>query len=76
MVYPNPTNNYMTITSYEILGSAQFTMMDLTGRMVLTSHINIDTNQPTIDVSTLQKGIYLVQIITQQGIATYKVVIQ
>ncbi|MFN3445916.1 MAG: T9SS type A sorting domain-containing protein, partial [Bacteroidia bacterium] len=76
MVYPNPTNNYLTITSNEILGSAQFSMMDLTGRLVLTSNINIDTNHPSVDVSTLNKGIYFVQIVTQQGTATYKVVIQ
>lgn len=76
MVYPNPTNNYLTITSNEILGSAQFIMMDLTGRLVLTSNINIDTNHPSVDVSTLNKGIYFVQIVTQKGTATYKVVIQ
>jgi 2',3'-cyclic-nucleotide 2'-phosphodiesterase (5'-nucleotidase family) len=75
IVYPNPTNSALHISSNDLMGDAQLLVMDLTGKVVLTSTIKLNTNLSTIDVSSLNKGLYMIQIVTQQGTANYKVAV-
>ena len=67
-VYPNPTNNIVNIKSNgEIITQLQVT--DILGKTVLNPAV---TNN-SIDISSLPSGMYLLNISTKTGKATYKV---
>ena len=62
------TNQYVFITSSEILKSAR--VSDLNGRIVLQQ--NLFDNR--IDLSNMSKGMYIIEISTENGIETHKVI--
>lgn len=59
MIYPNPATNEIMITN---ASAGTVIIYDLTGRIVLTS-----TVASSIDVSALNSGIYLFQIVDETG---------
>jgi hypothetical protein len=69
-VYPNPANDLIYVSGI----TEGFVMItDLSGRMVLESLV-----QPYTDISTLNSGIYLIQILDETGqiIYTQKLIVQ
>ncbi|MFK8037522.1 MAG: T9SS type A sorting domain-containing protein [Crocinitomicaceae bacterium] len=58
-VYPNPVNDILTIT-FNDLDNAQFELMDLQGKIVISSTTVI--NGQKVDVSGLESGIYFVRL--------------
>jgi len=71
-VYPNPTSEELNITiTYKFIGST-YKILDPIGKKVLDGKIN-NTNT-TIDVSTLSKGYYLLQI--GDGNVSHKFIVQ
>jgi uncharacterized delta-60 repeat protein len=58
-IYPNPTTDKVTVQlqSYD---NTKTTIYDLNGRLI--QEINITEGQNTIDISTLEKGIYILSI--------------
>ena len=75
-IYPNPTADFINITTTDLFGEGEITLIDLTGRLVLTSSISLDKNQTSVDVSKLNKGVYFLKVVTQQGNTIFKVIIQ
>lgn len=76
-VYPNPCNRILTIN-----GNAytDFTIWDIYGRIVNLSELYIKTkyssdNKIAIDISSLSNGIYFVNLKTEQGMVSKKVII-
>lgn len=69
-VYPNPAANYVVIET-SISEEAHYQIMDVNGKLLLSD--TIESLKP-IDISTLQGGFYLVNILTNQGKATYKLI--
>lgn len=65
-VYPNPTQNQITISSAVAIEEVK--LFDVLGNLITTKNLN------KIDLSTLPNGIYLVQISTEQGKVTKRVV--
>ena len=79
-VYPNPATTQTTI-SYSLDNSSDvvFRMFDLSGRMV--SQFNAarqskGIHTQVIDVQSLQRGVYMVQIITDNGSKTAKLIVR
>jgi hypothetical protein len=78
-IFPNPATNQATI---EISGSvnndAQLVMYDIMGRQVLSEKMNASDYfaESYIDLSALNKGTYLVKIITNQRVYTKELVKQ
>ena len=78
-IFPNPATNQATI---EISGSvnndAQLVLYDIMGRQVLSEKMNASDYfaESYIDLSTLNKGTYLVKIITNQRVYTKELVKQ
>ncbi|MCF6131091.1 DUF7619 domain-containing protein [Flavobacterium wongokense] len=72
ILYPNPTHNLVQVAlnnSTEIIESIM--IYDILGKTVsLTS--NVASNQSTIDVSNLSKGVYLVEVSTQTHLKQIK----
>ena len=67
-VYPNPSLNTINIDyneRYSIIN-----IIDIQGKMVLQS------KQKTIDINSLENGIYVVQIETENGVLNSKFVKQ
>jgi hypothetical protein len=70
-VYPNPTtNNWNFSTEKNQIDSIQ--IIDVLGKVVITKNVN--SNQTTIDASTLTNGIYFAKIATVSGSETVKLV--
>jgi len=67
-IYPNPSNDIVTIDLNE---NFNFKIFDLHSKEV-TLQTNIDKN--SIDISSLNTGIYIVKIFTDKGVYTQKVI--
>ncbi|MGA9636989.1 T9SS type A sorting domain-containing protein [Flavobacterium sp.] len=67
-VYPNPVQEVLNIQTQETLLSVQ--IIDASGRVVLTQ------NKPSesINVSSLNKGIYVLRLASEKGISSSKIV--
>ncbi|HXB10502.1 MAG TPA: T9SS type A sorting domain-containing protein, partial [Bacteroidia bacterium] len=64
-VYPNPATSSIKIEASNINGTAALlNIADITGRLVFQKNIDNGTNtiNTTVDVSSLQTGIYLVTL--------------
>ena len=70
-VYPNPSNGLITI---ETPTSVDVTITDLTGKVVYNA--KEVSNQSPINLSNLQKGIYLVKMANTDGIQTEKIILK
>ena len=67
-VYPNPTNGHITIGGMPEGGRAE--LYDATGRLVKVS------TSPRINLSACPAGVYLLRIISADGVATQRVIIR
>uniref|UniRef100_UPI00404A9BD7 T9SS type A sorting domain-containing protein n=3 Tax=Flavobacterium sp. TaxID=239 RepID=UPI00404A9BD7 len=70
-VYPNPTQNNWTISTTDSQIKA-VQVYDISGKNVLT--VSNQSNEIMIDAAPLNKGIYLAQIQTENGVQTIKLV--
>ena len=76
-VYPNPAQNFVNIDLGEIDKPEQVVVSDLLGRVVYNQvGRNADSQILRIETAGFQSGVYLIQIKTEFGIATRKVVVE
>ncbi len=73
-IYPNPSSDYITIRSTELITYNQLSIFNLVGIQLM--QIDIISNQQIIDVSKLESGIYIVQISSEKGNHTKKIIIE
>ena len=65
-LYPNPTSSILHISAE---GIQEVSVLDINGRTVMTEqHVN------SIDMTDLANGVYFVRVITNEGVATQKIV--
>jgi len=62
-IYPNPSFDYLTITGS--LGTYSVDVIDLTGRVIITTDMTTDSLQ--LDVSSLTQGVYLLRVIDKEN---------
>ena len=75
-VFPNPANTQVTIRSNNESGQIKsIRMFDVTGREVLSSS-NLNTLAYQINRNDLIAGIYLVQVQTEKGRSSIKVIFE
>lgn len=72
-VYPNPTKDLLTITTDSLLSRINIT--DINGRVVMNQKVSSNSNLE-LDLSSLNKGMYFVNVQTDTGSETVKVVKQ
>jgi hypothetical protein len=77
MVYPNPAQNELHVSSSQNLGFTEIILSDLKGKVLQAQYIeNMNTNNAIkLFVNTLRNGIYIIQLKHSKGISTQKVVI-
>jgi len=66
LAYPNPAINSITI-SLKASGKIGFTVTDISGKIVLNSTELLLNEKAEIDISTLESGLYLLKIMTNDG---------
>ncbi|MDR2834824.1 MAG: T9SS type A sorting domain-containing protein [Bacteroidales bacterium] len=70
IVYPNPTDNAITIESNENI--KEISVFDIMGRMLLQSKQNSQT--ATVSLSNCKAGEYFLQIVSEKGVNISKVI--
>ena len=68
-VYPNPARDIMNVVSDSQINSLR--IFDLSGRLVFSQSYN--ASQVTMDVSSFNYGLYIMQIATETGIKNVKI---
>ena len=68
--YPNPTTGIITIS---LLEDSIISVIDLSGKQVMTK--NLEMGEATLDMSTLTKGMYLVQVTGESFTKTEKIIL-
>lgn len=66
-IYPNPTHDFINIRNYKNISS--YKIFDFSGRIVLSKN-NFTENR--IDVSSLQKGNYILEIASKKSVKKFK----
>ena len=62
-IYPNPSFDYLTIIGS--LGTYSVDVIDLTGRVIITTDLTTDSLQ--LDVSSLTQGVHLLKVIDKEN---------
>lgn len=71
-IYPNPTTNYVQVSSPENLDNKVITIYDNTGNLILQN--KPQGNESVIDVSKLRRGIYILNFKSDQKSWTKKLI--
>ena len=72
-ILPNPATNLITVKNSENIGIEQIEVFDSSGKSVKKQSF-ANESQIQIDMSTFESGIYLMNIITKEGMTVEKVV--
>jgi hypothetical protein len=73
-IYPNPAKNSVSIQVDKLITDGQIIVTDLYGKTIKSQPLSIGKNN--MDVSSFSKGLYFVNIITNQNRQTQKLVIE
>jgi hypothetical protein len=75
-IYPNPATNKITITTAgKSQGEIQVIIFSINGQVIQSDKFQ-NADRFEMDVSTMQKGIYLLRIQSNEGVETQKLVLQ
>lgn len=67
-MYPNPSNDFITIELPDGISSAEVFIYDYLGRVVMKESLDVTSSK--IVTSNLQKGTYIVKVASENGLAT------
>ena len=73
-VYPNPSKGMFTIELGTDISKAQVTILDINGRVIYENEIINPTTQ--IDLSSVEKGVYFLQLTANGNRANKKLIVQ
>ena len=71
-VYPNPASGWFEVSGAKT--GSEFSLVSATGKVVKSGQIS--QNMQRVETEGLSKGVYILQVRTQDGVATQKVVIK
>lgn len=78
-LYPNPASNSVNVTfSSEESGEALVTVMNIMGQTVMSevAAINEGYNKLNLGISNLKSGVYMINIKTNRGTSTQKLIVK
>jgi len=75
-VFPNPFSDQLTVTFSAVQTNSTVRIIDLPGKEVYNSGVLTGTETLIIPRSGLKAGLYLLQLQTEKGIQTKKIIIQ
>lgn len=71
-LYPNPTNDWVTISGERLPLGTEISIYDPVGRRVITQHLSANRTYVDFDMSAMTNGLYLVVITTRDGVLTQR----
>ena len=74
-IFPNPSTSHITITSTTLQKYHKVNIFDLKGQLIYIVNIDEDSSQE-IDVSILEKGLYVIKIVSPLHTHIDKLIIQ
>ena len=74
-IYPNPANEQVTVYVDNLQNGAEVRIVDMLGKTVGSYSIAGGDNKVDIDLSALAEGVYLVRIVSDNNIATERLII-
>ena len=72
-IYPNPNNGQFVIANSDLISNV--TITDVQGKIVYTVN-NVNLNKVNVDVTDLEKGMYMINVKTINGTITESVIVQ
>jgi hypothetical protein len=75
-IYPNPANNQLVITSGDI-AMEEIKIVDVIGNEVISNSYspNAVIVKQVLDISALNPGIYMIEVLTNRGVAVQKLIV-
>ncbi len=73
-MYPNPAKSVININVETLVGSGKLLIIDYLGKLVKEQPLSMGTN--TVNIANLNKGMYFVSTITNEGKTTKKLVVE
>lgn len=73
-IYPNPTRGEVYILTEKSYKDANVSIVDLTGKTVYQTNLDLTSKRATLDVTSLPVGVYVIKIDTKEGIITKKLI--
>ena len=75
-IFPNPTNDFVTIKLGQTGQDVSVEIIDLQGRIIQKNWIDKSQEQLQVSLSLVQTGIYFVRLISKNGNATKRIIVQ
>ncbi len=76
-VYPNPAAEFVKLEAVATVGLvSSYTIQSINGQTVTSKELNSSVVSEVINTSSLEAGIYFLQVATEQGTYTHKLIIQ
>ncbi len=73
-LYPNPATNNLTIAFGKTTKKVVVTITDVTGKLVNSEQLIVNSKSATIDISGFAEGVYIVKIQTGDGVEMRKLI--
>ncbi len=73
IVFPNPANDQFTVRLANEISTGTITLIDLSGRIVLTEKVNSTVSNITIDVAEFASGMYTLHVQSDKGVKSIQV---
>lgn len=74
IIFPNPANDFVTIKMPSSTIPFDIEILDLEGKVIFISKNNLDSTQ--LNISTIEPGIYLIQVLFKGQIYRHKLLVQ
>ena len=75
-IYPNPTDDKLTISIQSGIEVEDLNLIDLSGKLIKPKSIFKNKNNIEINVSNLNEGIYMLELISNKEVDKVKVIIE
>jgi hypothetical protein len=66
VAYPNPASDKITV-SVDAEGFAKLTVSDISGRIAFSNALNLVNGKAEVNISTLESGIYVFNVVLENG---------
>lgn len=77
-IFPNPSRGEFNVIMNSNVGAIQLQIFDLTGKLILSKAMSTDIGFESIpiDLSALNKGVYMAQFLTNKKSSSFRIVIE
>ena len=75
-LFPNPSNGHVTVRTANGEKIRRITLYNLTGKVVLDQKLPAGMDERILDLSSMDKGIYFIEVLTRESKSSMKLIIQ